>query len=228
MPEYARGKSAHEVLGITQKLVDAGFASFRQPQAPVPQAPPQAQPFTLDPEGYVTGSQFQQAQRQAFEQYVQPDITAGIELAASANFGLTRNKHDKEFAKYGPEIMSRLAGVPKKMWTLDNLDTVVKLVKADHLDDYRAEWQTEVRASMEPTIRSSGAGGSVPVTQENKEHSLESEKIPDEWKRRAQKAGITESTVREFCAKNDMTPEAFYKQFETPTNQIVAEVQDAR
>ena len=217
MPEYARGRTAQEILGLTQRLVERFTPS---PQTPAP-VPPQA-PFATD--DYVTGGQMQQA----FTQFVQPDVQSAQDLAASAVYSFAQMKHQKEFSKYGPEIAQRLATVPKKLWTLDNVETVVKLVKADHFADYQAEWETENRAKVEATIRSGGVGGSPPVTQENKQHSLESEKIPDEWKRRAAKAGLTESTVREFCAAQDMTVEAFYKQFDNPRNAIVAEVQDGR
>jgi hypothetical protein len=226
VPAYARGRTSMEVLNLTQKLVERLIppTPVAQPTAPPPQA--QTQSFAVDPEGYVTGNQMLAAQRQAIEQYA-PDVQAGISLAADANYGFVQQRYQKEFSKYGPEIAGYLAGVPKKMWTLDNLERVVKLVRADHLDDYRAEWQTEVQSRMEPTIRSGGAGGAVPVTQD-KSNSLESEKIPVEWKSRAQKAGLTESTVREFCFANGMTEQAFYKQFETPTHAIVAEVQDGK
>lgn len=176
----------------------------------------------------MTGAQLVAHQQDAFNRFVQPDITNAQDLAASAVMAFTQTKFQKEFSKYGPEIATRLAGVPKKLWTLDNLETVVKLVRADHFADYQAEWQTESNAKMEQTIRSSGVGGSAPVSQDNKDSSLESEKIPVEWKLRAEKAGVTEATVREFCASNDMTATEFYKQFETPKNAIVAEVQSGR
>ena len=213
-----------EVLGLTQRLVER---LTPQPPAPAQAVPPQqyqAQAQPLDPEGYVTGAQFQQAYRD----FVAPDVQNAQDLAASAVYSFAQMKHPKEFSKYGPEIAQRLAGVPKRAWTLDNVETVVKLVKADHFADYQAEWETENRAKVEATIRSNGAGGPLPVSQENKENSLESEKIPDEWKRRAAKAGVTEATVREFCATNNQTPEQFYKLFETPRNPIVAEVHDGR
>lgn len=224
VPEYARGRSAQEILGLTQRLVER----FTPPPTPAPQAPTQGTYTAPGSDDYITGAQLAASQQDAFQRYVQPDMTAGIDLAASANYGLTQSKYQKEFSKYGPEIVGRLAGVPKKLWTLDNLETVVKLVRADHFADYQAEWQTENRASIEATIRSSGVGGSPPVPQDNKENSLESEKIPDEWKLRAAKAGVTEATVREFCATNEMTAAEFYKQFETPKNAIVAEVPSGR
>lgn len=225
IPEYLRGKTATEVAQLTTKLVDAGFASLQAPRPPVqPQAATQT---ALDPNDFVTGAQFQAAQQQAFQQYVQPDLQAGIELAASSNLGFAKREYAKEFSRYGPEILTMLNGVPKKSWTIDNFAFIVDTVRGRHLADYQAEWQTEAGVRMEQTIRSGGAGGAAPVNQ-NKSNSLESEKIPDEWKARAQKAGLTESTIQEFCIKNDMTVADFYKQFETPRGQIVAEVQDGR
>lgn len=193
--------------------------AFTQPEKPQPQA----QPVALDPEGYVTGGQVQTWASQQIQSQVNPELEAAHNLASSAVYSVVQNKYPKEFSKYRGEIDGYLAKMPKKQWTLDNLDTVVKLVKADHFADYQAEWETDFRAKVEPTIRSGGAGGSVPVP-EKKENSLESEKIPAEWKLRAQQQGITESTVREFCASQGMSEEQFYKQFETPMNPIVAEV----
>lgn len=230
VPEYARGKTAQEVLGIADRMFQAGLGQLTQ-QRPAQQAqtqnPPPTQTFTLDQDGYVTGAQLAAYQQQAIQQYL-PDVQRGIELGASGNLGHVRQKYEKEFAKYGPEILSLLQSVPKGNWTIDNLEKAVKFVRADHFDDYRAEWQTDNAAKMEQTIRSGGAGGAAPVDQKTKSNSLESEKIPAEWKIRAQKAGLTESTVREFCVKNDTTEEAFYKQFDNPMNPIVAEVQDGR
>lgn len=228
VPEWARGKTTQEIISIGQRMFDAGLANLGQPpHQQQAQNPPTTQTFALDQDGYVTGGQLQQYQRQAIEQYI-PDVQAGIELGANANYAYVKREYQKEFSKYGPEIVAKLNGVPKKMWTLDNLETVVKLVRADHLDDYRAEWTTEVGARMEQTIRSGGVGGAAPVDQKTKDNSLESEKIPAEWKVRARNAGLTDSTIQEFCMKNDMTVADFYKQFETPRGQIVAEVQDGR
>lgn len=216
LPTYARGRTYAEVLGLTDTLLQRAFT---QPEAPKPQTPP----VTLDPEGYVTGGQVQSWAREQIASAVNPELESAHNLAASAVYSVVQNRHAKEFGKYRGEIDSYLARMPKKQWTLDNMETVVKLVKADHFADYQAEWETDFRAKVEPTIRSGGAGGSVPVP-ENKENSLESEKIPAEWKLRAQQQGITESTVREFCASQGMSETAFYKQFETPMNPIVAEV----
>ena len=224
VPEWARGKKAEEVLNLTKQLVD-NFARY-QPSPPPP-VPANPTPPAFDPDAYMTGRDLLSAQERVMQQFsAHPDLQAGIELAASGNLGVVRQKYAKEFAKYGPEIQLMLAQVPKKAWTLDNLERVVKNVLVDHLPDLQAEWQTEVQARLEPTMRATGAAGTVPVPDEqSKLNSLESEKIPAEWKLRAQKQGITEATVREFCQLTGQTPEQFYKQFESPRHPIVAEVQ---
>lgn len=179
----------------------------------------------FDPDAFATGRDIQQAVERVGQH---PDVQASLELSANGNYRWVQDKYSKEFAKWGAEIQAKLRDVPKRLWSVDTLETVVKLVQADHLTELRAEWQNEARASVEPTMRANGAAGSVPVPEKNKEHSLESEKIPAEWKLRAQQQGITESTVREFCASQGMSEEQFYKQFETPKNQIVAEVPSGR
>lgn len=223
MPEWARGKTAAELLGVTKALVGSfprGGTTAPPPSGLPPVSSPA--PKVLDPEGYVTGKDFTEA-ASAFQSQFRGDVDSAVEMAANANFGLTRNQYQKEFARYLPEIQAKLSTVPKRLWTLDNLETVVKIVRADHFDDYRAEWQTEVASKMDPTIRSTGGGGSVPVTQQDKSLSLDSEKIPVEWKVRAQQKGISEATVQEFCRANEMSEIDFYKQFETPMNAIVGD-----
>ena len=208
-PEWARGKSAHEVLGIASKLV-ATIGAYGAPAAPVAQ--PAAQPASqVGDEDYITGAQLKQALTSLAAQ-AQPAVAQGVELGASANLAYVRQAHADTFRRYGPEVAQKLAGVPKHMWTLDNLETVVKLVKVDHLDEIARESAQQLVSSMEPTIRSSGAGSSTPVP--DKDHSLESERIPVEWKKRALAAGITENVVREFCQANEMTPAQFYAQFD--------------
>ena len=148
-----------------------------------------------------------------------------MEMAASGVYGIARQQYPKEFSKYGPEIQQELTKIPRHLWTLDNLDTVVTLVAGRHREDYARERAQELVAQMEPTIRPTG-GGSEPVpTSQQKSRTLESDAIPADWKARAKAQGITEATVREFCATNDMTPDQFFEMFEkSPLQPIVAEV----
>lgn len=212
-PRWAQGKSAEEILGIADALLQAAPAPA--PAAPV--APPQP---TFDDNDYLTGAQV--------KQYIaaQQNNNGAVELAASANLGLLRSQYASDFNKYGHEITAKLSGVPKNLWTLDNLETVVKLVRADHLDEIAQERATQLAANMPGTIRSTGAGSDFPAV--NRETSLESEKIPAEWKRRAAAANVTERIVDEFCRANDITPAEFYKQFDTPMTRIVEDIPQRR
>ena len=171
---------------------------------------------------YMTGRDVRALLTQAAAQQVTPQLNQAIDLAVSSNMAAARQLYTKEFQRFGPEITAKLAAVPKNLWTLDNIETVIKLVKVDHHAELVREEATQLAATMEPTIRSTGAGGSVPVPL--KEHSLASDRIPAEWKERAARVGVTEQVVRDFCQANDTTVEAFYKQFDTPRNTIVADI----
>lgn len=208
------GKTAEEVLGIAEALADMVQAGG----APAAPAAPAAPSFNDD--DYLTGAQVKQllATRQ-------PD-TSGVELAASANVSIVRSQYAALFAKYGPEIDAMIARVPQNLRTIDNLAQCVKLVRSDHLDEIVAEESTRRASEMAPTFRSTGSG--APPAPASREYSLESDKIDPEWKKRALANGVTESTVAEFCRGNDMTPEAFYKQFDTPFNRIVEDVSTRR
>ncbi len=222
---WARGKTAREVLSIARGYHDV----FQRSGAPTPQAPQApAQPTgfqAIADDAILTGRDLRAALTQAQREYLAPQMQQSTDMAASGVYGIASMKYDKEFKRYGPEINQELAKIPKGYWTLDNTDTVVNLVAGRHREDYARERAQELVAQMEPTIRPTG-GGSGPVpTSEQKAQSLDSEPIPSEWKARAKQAGITESTIREFCTANDMTPEAFFKQFEkSPLQPIVAEV----
>lgn len=217
-PSWARGKSASEILNIADGLVNA----FPSPTPPAPSAPtaPTRAPSEFDAIGdddYITGAQFKDMVRRG----AAPAADA-MELASSANLSIVRSQYARDFDKYGPEITAKLAQVPRNLWTLDNLSTVVRLVRSDHLDEIAHERATQLAADMAPTIRSGGSpSSSAPVV---REHSLESEKIPAAWKQRALSAGITERVVEEFCRANDITPETFYKQFDVPMNRIVEDI----
>ena len=216
-PAWAAGKTSEEILGIATQLVDALVPPTPTTSAaPAPSAA-HTRPDVAD-DDFITGAQMKRMLASASN----ANADAAVELAASSVLGLARQQYPQDFARYGPEISQKLAGVPRHLWTLDNLTTVVKLVRSDHLEEIVRERAAQFSAGADPGIRSTGAApASAPVAQE---HSLASERIPAEWKRRAVAAGVTEATVAEFCRANDMSSEAFYKQFETPMNRIVEDI----
>ena len=232
MEPWARGRTAEEVLAIARGYHNAFDRGGMAPAPLAPAAPPAAPvgAFTnITDDTIVTGRDLRAYLDQAARQYIEPQMRMVGEQAASSVYGTARQLYPKEFQRYGPEIQQELAKIPRNLWTLDNLDTVVTLVAGRHREDYARERAQELVAQMEPTIRPTG-GGSEPVpTAQQKSHTLESDAIPSDWKARAKAQGITEATVREFCTTNDMTPEQFFQMFEkSPLQPIVAEVPNVR
>jgi len=219
VPQWAQGKTAEEVLAIARGYHDTFERQVPQsvPASAAPQsfAPPEQARFGQ--EAMIGNEQHTilttKDLPKLFAQYVQPALQQSTDLAASGNYAAVQARHPSAFQKYGPEIQQELAKVPKQYWTLDNLETVVTLVYGRHRDDYAREEAQRLVSQMEPTIRPTG-GGSGPVpTQSEQKNPFESDEIPSDWKMRAKQAGINESTIREFCQANDMTPEEFWKQF---------------
>lgn len=204
------GKTAEEVLGIAAALTDI---VERGAQPPAPPAPLPADDIADDE--YVSGAQVKRLLQS------RPVDDTPVRLAADANLSITRQRFARDFERYGSEIDAKLRTIPHNLRTLDNLETVVKLVRSDHLDEIVSEEATRRASEMAPALRSSGAAApGAPVT---REYSLESDKIDPEWKRRALESGITERVVEDFCRANDMPVEAFYKQFEKPLSAIVSD-----
>jgi hypothetical protein len=203
-------------LAVTRTLM-ASVAKPFQPQAPPQpqyQAPAPVASTAIDLEGYVTGAQAQAIQRDALARFESGNATA-IDLAASGNLGIVQQMFASDFAKFGPEIMTELAHVPKTSWSVDNLKRIVKFVKSDHLDEIAGERAQQLAQQMEPTMRSIGGAGSAPVpTTQPDGFKAQWEKLPPEWRAKAEKEGITETVVEEFCRGNEgMTPQDFFKQF---------------
>lgn len=208
--------TAEQVLGIASTLLE----SAREPAAPPPAAPP-APAFGVADDEYVSGAQL----KTILERVVQPGASA-VELAASGNLGFVRSKYAQDFTKYGGELNALIERVPAHLRTLDNLEQVVRMVRSDHLDEIAQERASQIVAGMEPTLRSNGAA--TPLAPVSREHSLNAETIPAEWRERAIKNGVTEEVVREFCRANDWTEAKFYEQFKTPMNRIVEDIPNKR
>ncbi len=222
VPEWARGKTAAEVLSVAQGALNAfgrPAAGTAMPASAAPQAPVSTQ--GIDDDAILTGRDA----KRLFEQFVSPSLANNVENTAANSLAVARSTHAKDFERYGPEITQELAKVPKQYWTLDNVETVVTLIRGRHRDEYARELASQLAANMEPTIRPTGGGSGPVTTQPSAQNPFEGEHVPAEWRIRAKNAGINERTIQEFCQANDMSPEDFWKQFErSPMQPIVAEV----
>lgn len=207
-------------MGLATQLNDALGAAL-QAQRPANGngnggngTPVQTAPFQ---EGaYVDGGELMRHAPSLVNQAVAPRFESIYEMQAGTNLMLVKQDPTLSdvFTKYGPEVNAYLASVPKDKWSIDNLKRVAKMVAADHLDDLARLRAERIVAETGQTLRSSGAA--LPAQPApSPSNSLQSDKIPLEWKERAAKAGISESVVNEWCMSNHMTPEQFYAQFAT-------------
>ena len=210
--QWARGKTAAEVLNMGDAMYGT-LEKFNQtrnlaPAAPAPSTPA-AQEWGLSPEDYVSGAQVSQVMNRATQQF-QPQVDDAIGLAASGNYGYVRDRYKDEFNKYGPEIQGLLTNVPRRQWTLDTLEQVVKLVRSNHLDEIVDQRAQDLVSRMEPTIRSQGGAGSGPTPAQTAD---EWANVPPEYRERCQREGINDATINEFCRTMDIPRSEFFAQF---------------
>ena len=219
---WARGKTGPEVVaiagqleGVVQRYVTTG--SQVAPQAPAPQT--NGQPFA-DSE-YVSGAQLNSQAPRLIAEGIAPHIASMNEQMAGMALDRVKDQFRDEFAKYGPEIYGHLSTLDKKsgVWTVDNLTRVVKLVRADHVDEIVRD-KLNASSPMEPALRSTGAAP-IPVVPPSTDLSVKSEQIPAEYREKLAKAGITDATMDEFCRANSMTRESFIQM--VAKNQAITE-----
>ena len=207
LPDWARGKTATEILALTQQLVEERVRGTPQPPAPAQPQSPQA-----GDDDYVTGKDLRALRANATAEF-QPMLSRALEQNAMTAYSIAKRDHGDLFKKYEPEIVSVLGRVPREQWTLDVIENAVKFVRGNHVDELAEEKARRLVAQMEPTIRSTGSGGSTSVSRPP-DQSLESDKLPAAWREHAKQAGIGERELQELCWANDMTPDQFFAQFE--------------
>ena len=115
-------------------------------------------------------------------------------------------RYKSAFDRWGTEIYGEWNKLHPDYVGLDTLETCVKMVLGNHIDELAAEKAQRLVNESHPTIRSgTGGSGSVPHTQ----RTLGDDNLPAGWKQQAAQAGITEATVLEFCQITGQTPEQY-------------------
>lgn len=191
--EWARGKTAAEVLNIAGQSVQALYQVATMPT----QAPqrPQSSGFDLADDEIIDGRRL----KQLIGAMPQPQADPGMQDAmAQMALATVRRDHAEVFGRYGPEIMGHLAQLPRALWTVDNVARVVKMVRAEHVDEIAAEKAQALASQTGFAVRTNGSAPGYPGTNPSAP-SLESEELPADYRDRLKKAGVTEATAREFC-----------------------------
>lgn len=202
------------MLGITDQLA-TNLQTYVQSGMPTPAAPAPAPNGSAFADGeYVSGAELNRQAPRLIDDRIQPHIQQMNETMASFALDRIKSEHAAEFERYGPEIYGYLSRLDKKAgaWTVDNLKQVVKMVRADHVDEIVRD-KLHAQSPMEPALRSTGAAP-VSVTPSSVDLTLASEKLPAEYREKLKAAGVTESTFDEFLRGSGQDRESFFKLFD--------------
>lgn len=218
---WARGKTASELLALSDQMANAiTTLAYQQPQAAPAPAPAYAPTAVnpLDDDEIIDGKRMKQilSAVATSQQPVQDDTTAfAVYQTAMA---LARQNDPETFAKYGPEIEANVAQLPVKMRTLDNIRQIVRIVKADHIEELAEARARDLASRQGLTVRTSGAASNYPGA--TTASVLESDELPAPYRDLLVKKGITETQLRDFCRANGMTVDQWFKQAKGHTNII--------
>jgi len=180
---------------------------YQPPQYQQPPAQYQQPTGEIGDDEFLTGRQVKQFGQQ-WQQQIAPQFQEVLNMTARTAYELAQTKYQKEFEKWGPEIQALVSNMPPQSRTLDNIGTVVDVVRGRHYRELVDEGIRQRAAEQVPSLRPNGG-----ATEPGIPTSGFASDIDPQWKERAQAAGIDEATVREFCAANQMTEKAFYEQF---------------
>lgn len=212
-PEWAKGKTAGEVLNLAktmeQALKTAMPQQFAPPAQPAPQAQPQSRPTTDDwlvqPDVAT-----QRIAEGVFAERFAPAIanlqSVAAQFAQTQRY-LAETKWATEFARYGPEIDTLMANVAPEQRTLENYGKVVTFVRGNHFDELAAEKAQKLSAQGGLGERS-GGGGFTGTPQ----GGVDLNKLPHGVGEIARQKGVTEQMVRDYCRATNTTPEEWMRQ----------------
>ena len=210
---WARGKTADEVLNIAGQLEQSlqhVVTNGQPPQAPIRnEAPANQNGFT---EGeYVKGEDLNRMAPAIVDARVDSRVAGINEQLASIALSTIKSEYASDFANYGPEIYGHLSRLNKSAgaWTVDNLRYVVKMVRADHVEEIVSARLRDASTSQEPALRSTGAAPVSPAPLAT-DFSVQSAQLPPEFREKLAKAGITDATMQEFCRVNNMTVQDYF------------------
>ena len=196
---WARGKTASEILNLTEQAVGAVQQLSQQPPAYQPPAP-SFDPHNVRDDDYIDGKTLKTYLQTVANPVAQRFQQVDHSLAQFAEQQI-RSKYADAFARYGPEIVPLIANIPPHARTVDNLSMAVELVLGRHIQDERERARAEVAPPMDPTGRSYGAPGSPQTLAPGRLGRVtESDELPADYRDLLKQKNITDETVREFCA----------------------------
>jgi len=219
-----QGKTAEEVAQIAQNLygtVDQMYRAAPQVQAPRTETPA-VNINTLGDDDVVSGRELKAILAQA-GQNIGGSLAGLYGMQGDTNLRSLQGQYKTVFDKYGHEVMTKVAGLPVEMRSLQNLETVVKLVQGDLVQDLARELAMEMASQQDPTFRSNGGSSSGAPNRASGGRLTERDDIPAAYREMMARKGITDETVREFARANQISPEQWLEQAKRWDGSLITE-----
>lgn len=199
---WARGKTAEELLNVSSQMYD-GLNTLATMQTQQHSAPRQQDDFAMpNDDDVVDGRTFKAAL--GAMQGTAYSTQQNQQQLAQMSLNMVRSQHARVFGKYGPEIMVEVNKLPTTLWTVDNLDMAVQLVRGRHIEELAEERARELAGNVTLSARSNGTAAGDGLT-------LESDQLPPDYRERLNKAGVTLDMVERFCVANGMSKADWFK-----------------
>lgn len=248
VPEWARGKTADEILALSQTFYNAamtGSGAPAQPQAPQQAPTPTAQspaPDNMqtprlpspdlqynDPAEYERQMQayISATNQQALSQFAQPFIVQQSQLARAE--ARRDSRLGPIWDKYAGEIDAQMASVPMQHRTVDAWQMAAKIVAGDHLDELASERAAQLAARPDTGTVSSG-DNLVPAGSEQGAADAIAELFRDDHPaiQRFKKIGKRADDVRKHAIAMGHTPEKYAEMLKNRTSITVHQEVDGQ
>lgn len=214
---WARGKTATELLNITEQLAVAAQSLAAQPQ---PSAQPTYQGPQIAPladDELIDGKRMREILSAVVANQPRDNGTTAAALAQMA-YAQAKQSDPETFRAYGPEIDIGVSQLPVELRTLDNIQRIVKLVRAEHIEELAERRARDIAAGQGLSVRTTGAASGYPGARGAP--LLESDELPAPYRELLAKKGVTEAQVRDFCRANGMSVEQWMKSAKNHTTMI--------
>lgn len=202
---WARGKTYAEILSVGDQAVNALYQVAAMPQQTY--QPPAPRGDDIADDEIIDGRRLKQLIAQGAGQ-APVDTGTQTQLAQLA-LSQVQSRHAKVFERYGPEVMGEVAKLPMGLRSVDNLETIVSLVRGRHVDELAEELaRTKFANTAGLSARSNGSAPGYPGASGS---LLESDELPTMYRERLKKAGLTDAAVRSFCVSSGQDYQQFIR-----------------
>lgn len=209
-PEWAKGKTADEILALASEM--ANVIQRPQPAPPSPTPAPRADGLPSDEDWMRMPTDA--AARVANAQFApfKESMNGLAQMQAQTIRALAAQQYGDDFRRWSPEIDTAMAGVPLEQRTLDNYEKVVQFVRGKHVTELVEERARQMMTQGGLGERSGGSNGGVGVPIPG---TYDPNKLPAGLGEVAKSKGLTEGMVQDFCRKNGWTVEKWMNEVQS-------------